>query len=87
MSDKDKYIYFLGELRSSKVTPAAEMSSLLYKNLIYYNTNDMSLEDCFNEAIELSFEDNDTTEQDLRSYNYIRNKLYQILQSEKGKKE
>ena len=82
----DKYIHFLKELGNSKLTIVSEMSKLLARNILYYTTNSITLEDCFNETPALEFEDNDQTEQDLRSYNYIREKLYDILKTDSENK-
>ncbi len=79
-----KYTKELEKLKQSKITVVSEMSGLLYKDLIYYNTQDLTLEQCFSGAIQLEFEDNDNTEQDLRSYNYIRDKLYNLLKEKES---
>lgn len=86
MSDKhiEKYTNFLGELRNSSITEVSDMSRLLFKNLIYLKTNDLTLEECFNETPELVFINNDDTHQDYRSFNYIREKLYNLYKESLG---
>lgn len=79
-----KYTYFLGELRTSQITVVSEMSKLLFKNLDYLKTNDLTVEQCFSETPELEFINNDDTPQDYRSFNYIREKLYNLYKESLG---
>ena len=87
MSDKliEKYSKFLNDLKTSGNDTASDMAKLLSRNILYYNTNSMSLEDAFKDSPEIDIADSDTADQDMKSYNYIREKLLTLLtQKESG---